>query len=366
MDLGIRSSYAVLYASGYLIYSTTARIVAQRFDSRNLRLVSDPVTLVDFGNTSSAPVLPFTASQNGVFVYRRAPQSGTRDVRLFSRDGKIIPGSIPIGFNNNPVISPDASRVAYDVTSGVTRDVWIYDLKQKSNSRLTMGQALFSDPMWSPDGKRLAMSVEDQSKFRVVIMEVDGGRTDTIYETTSNWVWVRSWSADGKMLFVDYYNAAGKRSIGVLSLEDRKLTEINSGAETVSQRSINISPDGRWIAYVSDESGQEEVYIQAYPGPGKRVQVSYGGGFMPRWRGDGRELYYISGESIVTAVPVQYPGGSIEVGSRQELFKVNPLYPAGNPFDVSHDGKLFVVNTVGESTASPVRMIMNWSSLVEH
>ncbi len=366
MDLGIRSSYAVLYASGYLIYSTTGRIVAQRFDSRNLRVTSDPVTLADFGNMTSPPAFPLTASQNGVFVYRRAPQNGDCDVRLFSRDGKIIPSSVPVGFNNNPVISPDGNKIAYDVTSGVTRDVWIYDRKEKSNARLTMGQALSSDPVWSPDGKRIALSVEDQSKFRVVIMDIDGGRTETVYETTYNSVWVRSWSPDGKLLFVDYYNAAGKRSIGVLSLTEHTLTELNSGAEAVSQRSINISPDGRWIAYVTDQSGHEEVYIQAYPGPGKRVQVSYGGGYMPRWRGDGREIYYVSGESIVTAVPVQYPNGSIDVGNRQELFKVNPLYPGGNPLSVSRDRKLFVVNSVGESTASPVRMIMNWSSLVEH
>ncbi len=119
---------------------------------------------------------------------------------------------------------------------------------------------LFQEPAWTIPGVRT----------------VDGGRTETVYGTTYNSVWVRSWSPEGKLLFVDYYNAAGKRSIGVLSLTEHKLTELNSGAEAVSQRSINISPDGRWIAYVTDQSGQEEVYIQDYPGPGKRVQISYG------------------------------------------------------------------------------------------
>jgi len=362
VDLGIHTASRSVYASGYLIYASGTQFLAQRFDPARLRLLGAPQVLVEGGQPYFVLSSPFTVSGNGLFAYRVSGGKGTEELQLFSPDGRPQASGIAPGFNNNPRFSPDGKRLAYDLISGAARDIWIFDLSRRVNTRLTLADGTFSDPLWSPDGKRIAFTAYGQSSMRVVCKAVDGGSDETLLEKPSM-VWARSWSRDGRYLFVDYFYRAAdrtpRRGIQALDLSNRKTIELVAD-DKFDRRTPIVSPDGRWLAYVTNESGREEVYVQSFPANSSRVQVSSAGGIMPRWRGDGRELYFITGNLQVAAVEFEPKGDAFELGALRELFPVSPLYPGGNPLDVTLDGKLFVVDTVREGDTVPVTLLSNW------
>jgi serine/threonine protein kinase len=365
VELGISTASRVVYASGYLLYGTTSHIVAQRFDPDRLRILSEPEVLVEGDDPSFALRSLFTVSDDGLFAYRAIKQPGN-EMRLFTRDGNAVPLNIPIGTINNPQLSLDGKRILYDARVGNTRDLWIYDLDRRTNPRFTLGDASYGDAIWSPDAKRIAFCVSKRESSRIAIRNLDGVE-ETVVAMRAQ-LWPRSWSRDGRFLFFDSYDekAAGqvKHSIEALSLADKKIMEL-APDDSFNRRTPMISPDGHWLAFVSDESGREEVYIQSFPGLSSRVQVSVGGGFMPRWRGDGRELYFIASSLRVTAVEVAPGNGTVRIGASHELMAVKPVYPKGNPMDVSRDGKLFVVNTLDPSVDSPAHLIVNWDASLQ-
>jgi len=364
VNLGIHTASRALYASGYLVYPTSTHIVAQRFDPDRLRLLDDPVVIVEGGQTYFAAASPFAVSESGLLVYRAAGGSGAEQIQLISRDGRVTTSGIPMGFNNNPRFSPDDKRIAYDVISGANRDIWIYDLERRTNTRFTLGGGMYSDPLWSPDGKRIAYSTGEPTSGRVMIESTDGGSEETLLEMPGS-VWARSWSPDGAFLFLEFLirpkSGGVQRSIAALAIKDHKQISL-APDDRFERRSPAISPDGRWLAYVSNESGREDVYLQSFPGNANRVPVSSGGGVMPRWRGDGRELYFINGSLKVAAVEISTKGDEVQLGATHELFPVNPLYPGGNPLDVTRDGKLFLIDTMYGSEGGPVILITNWDA----
>ena len=368
VNLGIRVSSRVVYAPGYLVYTTGTRLVAQGFDTRRLRATEPPQVLVESGQSYFAAASPFTASQNGLLAYSVLGGSGGEEIQLFTAEGRMRPSGIPAGFVNNPRLSPDGKRIAYDLLTGGNRDIWVFDLERQVNTRLTPGDGMYSDPLWSPDGGKIAYTVWSQKGFALATRPATGGAQETLLETP-RLMWARSWSADGRYLFVDSITRESDstlvRGIQALDLSDKRLIALVPD-DKFYRRAAEISPDGRWLAYVSNESGREDVYVQSFPGNANRVQVSSGGGVMPRWRGDGRELYYIAADQKVAAVEIRTKGDRIDPGKTRELFAVNPLYPGGNPLDVTRDGKLFVVATVQPGQEAPVRLISNWDALVEH
>ena len=368
VDLGIRVSSRVVYAPGYLVYTTGTRLVAQRFDAQRLRTMEPPRVLVESGQGYFAAASPFTASQNGLLAYSVLGGSGGEEIELFTAEGRMRPSGIPAGFVNNPRLSPDGKRIAYDLLTGGNRDIWVFDLERQVNTRLTPGDGTYSDPLWTPDGKTIAYTVWSQKGYTLAARPATGGPQESLFETP-RLMWARSWSADGRYLFVDSITRESDstlvRGIQALDLNEKRLIALVPD-DKFYRRAAEISPDGRWLAYVSNESGREDVYVQSFPGNANRVQISSGGGVMPRWRGDGRELYYIAGDQKVVAVEIRTAGDRIEPGKARELFAVNPLYPGGNPLDVTRDGNLFVVATVQPGQEAPVRLISNWDALVEH
>jgi len=365
VDLGIRTAARAVYASGYIIYASGTQLLAQRFDAAAARILGGPQVLVEGGQPYFAVSSPFTVSENGLFAFRLSGGNGTEELQLHARDGHPEPSGIAPGYNNNPRFSPDGTRVAYDLVSGQNRDIWIFDLERRVNTRFTFGGGDFSDAVWSPDGKRIAFAVGGGGdKARIMAKALDGGAEEMLVETPGM-VWARSWSPDGRYLFLDYYTRTKegylRRSIQAMDLVDKKTVNL-APDDRFDRRTPIISPDGRWLAYVSNVSGREEVYMQTFPGNGNRVQVSSAGGIMPRWRGDGREIYFITGNLKVAAVEITPKGDTVQLGPLRELFPVSPLYPGGNPLDVTRDGKLFVVDTIREGDTVPITLISNWDA----
>ena len=366
--LSVRGA-TIRYGDEHLLYLTAQGLVAQRFDMHSLDLQGEPVQLV--GIDTQFPIVNFNISSNGILAYTLSNIGRGRELLQYSRSGELKSLSIPPGLLNNPRLSPDGTRITYDVNDAMSlkRDIWIFDLKRQTPTRLTFGDGNYHDPMWSPDGRRVVytsnVTADHSADFSIVAAAADGhGSSETFYRAPSN-TWARSWSRDGRFLFLETSSATFglPTDIGAFDLlGDRKLHSVVQ--DRFTHRNPQISPDGKWLAFVSTEAGGEEVFVQPFPGPGLRQRVSLGGGIMPRWRSDGRELYFVTGNNKVAAASIISGPSGLEVGKVQTLFAAPPLlYPNGNPLDVSSDGKMFILCSTGaQQTLNSVNLIVNWKA----
>ncbi|HKD11409.1 MAG TPA: protein kinase [Thermoanaerobaculia bacterium] len=358
------------FASGHLLYGRERTLLAQRLDDR-LQPVGDPVPIAQrvagFGWVGFSW---FTVSDTGLLAY--APIVPVPSQLLwFDRGGK------PLGSVGEPAIyagmdvSPDGRRVAVDVldASRNTFEVWLYNSDGSGASKFGFGPGNRYGHVWSPDGTKLAFASDRKAVgFRpdIVIKALDGGVETTLLENADSNT-PESWSSDGRFLSMQVIPAAGKRNneIWVLDLAARKTIPVATRG-SFAQNS-RFCPDGRWMAYDSDESGRSEIYIQSFPGPGGTWQISAAGGTIPRWRGDGKELFYLSLDNKIMSVPVE-AGSSFHAGTPVPLFAVHPGPggPTGGVYDVSADGKRFLVNSVPADQGSPaLSLLVHWTGLLK-
>jgi Tol biopolymer transport system component len=223
---------------------------------------------------------------------------------------------------------------------------------------LTSGPASSADPIWSPDGREIIFGSDRKHQGDLYRKAAGGGAEEPVIEEEGQRI-ADDWSPDGKFLTLEVREPRGERrvTLTVLSLAgDRKAT-------TYLRRSINngdsrFSPDGRWLAYTSEESGRSEIYVGAFPGPGERWQVSTEGGIQPRWRRDGKELYYLSSDLRLMSVEIKISGGALEPGAPTLLFEPHPLPTF---FDAAADGR-FLVMSSGVEQSPPITLVQNWAS----
>jgi len=246
-----------------------------------------------------------------------------------------------------------------------TSDVWLVDLGTGRRRRLTVDSIDHPAAVWAPDGRRVVVStgVAGKQDFRMDVLSTDGSHVREFKFPLMQFYWPRSVSPDGRHMLYDSPDGAymGHADIGVVNLADDSMKTLVPGGDNVTALS-QFSPDGRWFAYQSDESGQFEVYVSAYPSGGK-WQVSQGGGLEPRWRADGRELYYVDAENYIVAVEV-HPGNSFESGSTTRLFQ---FHGAGGQwrYDVSNDGSRFLVTrALAQDLALPITIMTDWTQKV--
>ena len=252
------------------------------------------------------------------------------------------------------VIDPRTSRA----------DIWIYDLERKVATRLTSGPGNNTFPTWSPDDSRIAFASDRTNQGDLYAKASTGSGNDEVLFSQKDLKSPSDWSMDGRFLGFAMIPSTTKTrwDIWTLSLPDKKPKPFlaTPGVDALPR----FSPDGRWIAYQSEESGRFEVYVQPWPEPGGRWQVSAQGGREPVWRRDGKELFYIENESgRVMAVPIRTASG-FEIGTPQLLFQARmPIIPFCK-YDVSADGQRFLVNTIGgdEGKSTPITLVQNWTN----
>jgi Tol biopolymer transport system component len=243
-----------------------------------------------------------------------------------------------------PRFSPDGRRVVYGAygSGRSSSDIWVTDLDAGTTQRLTDNDLDNNDPQWSPDGKLVAYSANAPDGKDLLVQRLGGG--ERVLAARAGTQFPSDWLRDGSALLVTDDAAGSKHDIVVQPADGSKAWPY--AATSADETAARISSDGRWVAYMSDESGQSEVYLDSYPRPSRRMQVSWGGGVHPIWRGDGRELYYWKGDALVavsidatsrTAPPV--------VGKEAELFRAKYLVGLNTMYDVSRDGSRFVVVT---------------------
>ena len=353
-----------IYASGHILFLRSNTLMAQPFDTKRLELTGDAFPVADPVQEQETILLgEFSASEDGMLAYLEGTSGANHELIWVDRNGKRS-GEVP-GQDAylDPRISPDGKKLAFTLGSPGF-DIWSYDIVRGAKTRLTFGSASAQANLyevWSRDGQRIAYSSVRGGKYGFYAKSADGsGSEEVLLEGSSQLRYVGDWSPDGKSLA--YQEAGqGKTTIQILPLngEQKPYTFLQSQFAEILPV---FSPDGKWVAYCSNESGEMKVYVVPFPGPGGKWQVSPRGGYAPRWRRDGKELFYISSDNKVMAAEVNGSGSSFVVGNITQLFETRVVRVGIGPFDVTADGQRFVIAyEPGESTAA-ITLVTNWNA----
>jgi Tol biopolymer transport system component len=348
------------YASGFLLFVREASLLAQRFDPGTLTLSGEPVRLADeVGFDTGVWRGTFSASENGILAYHVVAGGVGGQFTWLDRVGRSLEKVAERSEAYVPALSPDGRRLAF-LIGDPSNDIWVQELDRRIRTRVTTLGGVTASPLWSPDGSEILFVTQDQNEFTLAATPVGGaGQRRVLYRSPER-MEPTDRSRDGRFLLYD------KGNVGLTDVWALPLAEPAKAFSLVStpfvDRNGRFSPDGRWVAYSSRETGRDEVYVTSFPDAGTRLQVSGGGGKTPRWRADGRELFFLSGDALMAAA-VDNTGPRLAVKEVKPLFRVN-LYngPRTNltAYDVSPDGQRFLVNTAGDAGDPRVGLVTNW------
>ena len=351
------SSTNIVYSAGYLLFMRENTLLAQRFDPRSAALAGEASPVAENVQRASGWRLgAYTASETGLLLY--AAGGVTRDVlQWYDLSGRALSQMGEPAEYLSPRISPDGTRVVMDIREGMTRDIWMHDIQRNTRTRLTFGEANYSDAVWSPDGKSIAYARAEPGKYKLVRKAADGsGEEETIIDFAPESKYPRSWSRDGRYLVFHRTDAKTARDVGIYDFQEKRA--YYPLATRFGEFSADLSPDGKWLAYTSDESGRPQVYLTTPEGKGK-WQVSNNGGHTPRWAPGGRGLYFLSFNSKVAFVEVDLSGAAPRIGQPRELFEAM-FKPNGMVYDITPDGKRFLINVEQRREAQPLTLVTNW------
>ena len=356
----------------HLVYQDQGTLFAVPFDLGQLQVKGSAVPVVQgLATILDSEAAAFDFSSTGTLAYLGgAAGSQTYPVVWVDRQGNTTPLWDEPGVYSTPRLSPDGTRLAVQASRNDNEDVWIYDLERGAPTRLTSDAARDTNPVWSPDGQFLAFSSDRDGPPNMYRTRADGSGTVARLTESDRAQFPESWSADGGLLAYAEAGLGTNYDLWVLPLEGDAEPRVIANSAALDTW-LAFSPNGRWIAYASFESGRPEVYVQSFPpGPG-RHQVSIGGGSQPRWSGDGRELFYRTYTGIMV-VAVETEGDSFGYGTTEQLFEgsfrggvygmidTGFVYP---DYDVTADGQRFVMfpgRSQRQNDSDHVTLITNW------
>ena len=366
-------------SSGHLVYiqGQGGSIMAVPFDPQRLAVTGPAVPVVEAVLRSPTNGDgQYSFSDTGSLVYVPGPvQSAQSRLVWVSRNGAEQPLSAPARAYVLPRLSPDGRRVAVAIQDQGSQ-IWLYDLARGTIARLTFEGNVNLAPLWTPDGKRIAFNSNKEGRFNIFWQLADGSGGLERLTSSENLQAPMSWSPDGRLLAFIEVNPATQRDIWVLRMSDPSASSGQAppaGSGQVrkalpflrtpfDEAEPRFSPDGRWLAYISNESGRYEVYVQAYPGPGGKWQISTEGGTEPAWNLNGRELFYRSGDKMMAVALDTQPGFSANTPRMlfEGRYETAPV-PTNN-YDVSPDGQRFLMLKPSEQEAAPtqINVVLNW------
>jgi Tol biopolymer transport system component len=348
---------------GYLLFYRDGTLFAQHFDPNRLELFGEPQTIL--AGVENLPRLGFAAyaaSSGQALVAQTGTGASLSRMEWFDRKGTEIGAVGKQDVYANLSLSPDGKMVATDRTDETNQntDVWVYNLQGDGMKRMTFDPAIDATPVWSPDGKQLVFASGRNQAFDLYLRNADGTQEEKpIEQEAERDKYPTAWSPDGKHIL--YQHAAEVWSLSFPELKHQLYLK-----SSASVKNAQFSPDGKWVAYNSNESGRWEVFVTSFPDAKGKWQISTGGGRQPRWRGDGKELFYLTPDAKMMAAPVT-SGANFEAGAPVTLFQANPRELVATSeiavYDVSKDGQRFLINTqVNTDAARPMSVILNWNT----
>jgi Tol biopolymer transport system component len=364
------------YANGYLFYLDDKKSLrAVLLDAGKEAVVGDSQLVTDqVGFQPSVYWGAFSVAENGTIVYNKTVGAALSVLTWYDRAGKELGRVGDAGVLSNPALSPDDSRLVVDVadTKANNINIWLNDLKRGTDSRFTFDTSEDVGGSWSRDGALVAYRSLQSSDTNVFVKPTQGlqparsiislkERSQATDDLDPN-----SWSLDDKELLCTLQPAAGGTQLVLVSTSGDKMTPFLTSK--ASESNGMISPDGKWVAYASNESGDWEIYVTTFPTAAGKWQVSRGGGTEPRWRGDGKEIFYIGAGSTLTAVPVS-SAGTFAAGNPTPLFRTQLRAQVSSTdqfsYDVTKDGQRFLVNRYAKpAQVAPLHIILNATAAV--
>jgi Tol biopolymer transport system component len=365
----VRTNSNVAYApQGFLLFSRERNLLAQPFDAKRLRITGDPLPV-----TEQIQYFPqhygalFSVSENGVLLYQPRSASGVSQLTWFDRSGKQTGSLGAPGDQSNPRISPDGKRVAVNIIDSQTgnMDIWIYESSGGIATRFTSDPAFDVLPIWSPDGRQIIFDTTREGRQNLYQKSSSGVDSEKPILQSQRTSYPTDWSLDGRFVLYGVFDASTNLELWALPASgDRKPIPFIKTTFGVSHG--QFSPDGRWVAYSSNESGKWEIYVAPFPGPGGNWKVSIAGGSEPRWRRDGKELFYLAPDGVLMSANVK-EGPTFDADVAKPLFQTHRREGISSvdlfSYDVSADGQRFLVNTdVGEVTSPPLTVVLDWTA----
>jgi eukaryotic-like serine/threonine-protein kinase len=362
-----KATSRVMYAApGYLLFVREHTLVAQRFNLDSLSLEGEAIPLGEGLGVDDVGLASFSVSRNGLLAFRAGELQGRRLVWM-DRSGKETPAIDAIGGYRDTSLSPDGKRLAYDATNNADRsDLWIRDLTRGVSSRFTFDSADELNPQWSPDGRRIVFTSRAKGPGDLQIKDASGTREAEPLLVSSDEKYVSDWSRDGR--FILFTSRAGDEygwDIFALPMEgDRKPVPLVK--TKFNELFATFSPDGKYIAYHSNESGRPEIYVQEFPEARNKWQVSTEGGVQAFWRADGRELFYRNAARLM-AVPVE-AGATFTAGTPVELFQTRfaAVTTRGLYRPVPDGQRFLVLAPLAREAEQPASVVLNWTAALKN
>jgi Tol biopolymer transport system component len=362
------ASIAFYAPPGYIFYLNQGTLVAQPFDANGLRFTgaAAPVT-TGVGFLGSSGYGYFSVSQGGVLAFQTFPGSVTSQMTWYNRNSEKLGTVGQPDFYSSSALSPDGTKIATGVGKPGTRDIWIYDLKRGTESRLTFSSADDFNPLWSADGNQIMFTSTRAGARDIYEQPANGlGTAEPVLVSKDQRKAVDDLSADGRYAI---YDTGGSDTTELWALPltgERKPFPFVQGSFAAHE--ARFSPNGRYVAYASSETGRYEIYVQTFPEHLGKWPISTAGGGEPAWRRDGKELFYLTSDDKLMAVEVSTEAGRFRAGTPKPLFQAQLVEGFGwrNRYVVSADGQRFLMlATAGAAAGNPITVVLNWTALLQ-
>jgi len=359
---------AAIYSANHLLYVRQSTLFAQAFDPARLSVGGAAIAIANDVNTP-ASVAAASASENGVITYRASANAGLRQLTWSDRSGKELGRLGELMTNASVSLSPDDSRAAVSRVVDGNPDIWLFDVDRGRPLRLTSDPAIQISAIWSPDSSRVTFQSHQDGPGDLYDLPVSGAHDAPrllFREPEGNsGTFPNDWSPDGSVLLFQTFDRNTRFDIWAAPQQgDRKPFPVVR--TQFDEKDAQFSPDGKWFAYSSDESGRMEIYAQRFPGPGGKIAISTSGGAQARWRRDGKELFYLAPDSRLMSVPISWSNDTLDPGAPVPLFTTHVGSVAQGiarpQFAVTADGQRFLLNTLSdEANLSPITVVVNWA-----